>query len=311
MRKPAILALGLSAALVLSACSDRGEEPVQKVGEAVTATETPAADTHAHARGDGTIAAIQGVAINVKTTALAAGKETNLEFSLTRLDEPIMDYVIKHEQPVHVVVIDSQLNNYQHLHPTMGQNGVWQLPITFPAAGKYRIVADFTIQEGSDDVNYVLGTDLDVTGTAPAAFTLPQSTETVEVDGYVVTVSGSVSATEHSMVMFTITKDGVPVELENWLGASGHLVAIRQGDLAYAHMHPSDASHDHGSMVEETPVSDGATATTPDTDHAMATMPGMVHFDAEFPAGSGTYRMFLQFQVGGKVSTAAFTAVVA
>ncbi len=304
MRKPTFIALGLVAALTLTACSDSGEKTVEPVGAASTA---PAADTHSHARGDGTIAAIQGVSIDIADAAFAAGKETNLQFTLARFDEPIMDYVLKHEYPVHVVVVGSDLGAYQHLHPTMGKNGVWQLPITFPAGGKYRVVADFVVMEGFDEVNYVVGTDIEVAGPAAEAFTLPAPSESVEVDGYVVSVSGSVSATEHSMLMFTVTKDGVPVEFEKWLGASGHLVALRQGDLAYAHMHPSD--HDHSSSGADMGADTGTQETT-SGDTSMS-MPGMIHFDAEFPAGAGTYRLFLQFQVDGKLSTAAFTAVVA
>lgn len=305
MRKLPTLALGIIFALTLSACSDSGEKAVVPV-DTVT-NEPAAADSHSHARGDGTIAAIQGVSIDIVPSTLSAGKEANLQFTLARFDEPIMDYVLKHEYPVHVVVVSDDLGSYQHLHPTMGKNGVWQLPITFDAGGRYRIVADFVVVEGTDDVNYVVGTDIQVGGPDAQAFTLPAPAESIEVDGYVVSVSGSVSAAEHSMLMFTVTKDGVPVEFENWLGASGHLVAIRQGDLAYAHMHPSGHSHDSS---EADGMSESDMTVGDSMSHGAMSMPGMIHFDAEFPAGAGTYRLFLQFQVGGKLSTAAFTAVV-
>lgn len=69
-----------------------------------------------------------------------------------------------------------------------------------------------------------------------------------------------------------------------YLGAYGHLVVLRVGDLAYAHVHP-----------EGTP-GDGHTAPGP-----------AVAFHADLATG-GAYRLFLDFQTGGVVHTAAFTA---
>ena len=41
------------------------------------------------------------------------------------------------------------------------------------------------------------------------------------------------------MLTLTVTKDGQPVtDLQPYLGAYGHLVALRAGDLAYLHVHP-------------------------------------------------------------------------
>lgn len=69
--------------------------------------------------------------------------------------------------------------------------------------------------------------------------------------------------------------------LQPYLGAFGHLVALRKPDLAYTHVHP--ISHD---VAGETIV-----------------------FDAEF-ASAATYRLFLQFRAAGVVHTAAFTVPV-
>ena len=37
---------------------------------------------------------------------------------------------------------------------------------------------------------------------------------------------------------FDVTRDGKPVAVEDYLGAKGHLVALREGDLAFLHVHP-------------------------------------------------------------------------
>ena len=85
------------------------------------------------------------------------------------------------------------------------------------------------------------------------------------------------------MVLSNITKDGKPVtDLEPYLGAFGHLVALREGDLAYLHVHPDGAP------------GDGRTEPGP----------GVV-FYAAVPS-DGRYHLYLDFKHDGVVRTAAF-----
>jgi hypothetical protein len=76
------------------------------------------------------------------------------------------------------------------------------------------------------------------------------------------------------------TSAGQPAPLQPYLGAFGHLVALRQGDLGYVHVHPEEQ------MVD-----------------------GKVKFWLAAPS-AGTYRMFFDFQVAGRVHTAAWTVTV-
>ena len=60
-------------------------------------------------------------------------------------------------------------------------------------------------------------------------------------DGYAVRLgAGAVRAGEEAELRFTVTRDGEPVATEPYLGAGGHLVALREGDLAFLHVHPTD-----------------------------------------------------------------------
>ena len=114
---------------------------------------------------------------------------------------------------------------------------------------------------------------------APAA--LPEPSESAEVDGYAVALEGTLVAGTGSTVTLSVAGDNGPVEdLEPYLGALGHLVAIRAGDLAYLHVHPAEAAEEPGG---------------PD-----------IEFTVEVPT-PGTYRLFLDFSHGGEVRTAAFT----
>jgi hypothetical protein len=105
------------------------------------------------------------------------------------------------------------------------------------------------------------------------------------VDGYEVQLIGDLVAGQASPLTLTVRKDGQPVtDLQPYLAAYGHLVALRDGDLAYLHVHPEGAP------------GDGRTAAGPEID-----------FVAEVPS-AGTYRLFLDFQHDGVVRTAEFTA---
>lgn len=85
---------------------------------------------------------------------------------------------------------------------------------------------------------------------------------------------------------FTVTKDGKELRTEPYLGAGGHLVALREDDLAYLHTHPAEMGEEHGDR------------------HGSA-----VRFETEFPSET-RYRLFLQFKHAGEVHTAAFTREV-
>jgi hypothetical protein len=83
----------------------------------------------------------------------------------------------------------------------------------------------------------------------------------------------------------TVSLAGRPVtDLQPYLGAYGHLVALRDGDLAYLHVHPDGEP------------GDGRTRPGPG-----------ITFYATVPS-AGSYGLFLDFQHQGVVRTAAFTA---
>jgi hypothetical protein len=103
------------------------------------------------------------------------------------------------------------------------------------------------------------------------------------VDGYTVELIGGLVAGEHSMLKLRVTHDGRPVtDLQPYLGAYGHLVALRGGDLAYLHVHP------------EGEPGDGTTKPGPE-----------VEFGVEVPS-NGTYHLYLDFKHDGVVRTAGF-----
>ncbi|MFB0626340.1 hypothetical protein [Streptomyces sp. AB3(2024)] len=189
---------------------------------------------------------------------------------------PVTAFKTEHGKELHFIVASRDLTVYRHLHPVRASDGTWSTPVDLPAAGAYKAFADFTpAAEGAEGVT--LGADLSVAGAyTPEA--LPPAERTAEVDGYRVALAGDLDPGKAGELKLTVSKDGKPVtDLEPYLGAYGHLVALRDGDLAYLHVHPNEGG--------------------PGPD---------VSFTATAPS-AGTYRLFLDFQHQGTVRTAAFT----
>lgn len=215
-----------------------------------------------------------GYTLTPVDSTLTPGTTENFTFRITGPDgTPVIAFDVEHEKRMHLIVVRRDTTGFQHVHPEMAPDGTWTVPLTVDAAGSYRAFADFVPTSG---VATTLGVDLVAAGAfEPVAHT---QSRVAQVDGYTVELTGDLVPGQSSRVALTVSRDGVPVtDLEPYLGAHGHLVALREGDLAYLHVHPEDGP------------------------------PGpQVSFYAEVPS-TGTYRLFLDFQHGGVVRTAEFT----
>lgn len=219
------------------------------------------------------------------TGALAVGGEQPFAFRVLGPDgEPVTKYTTSHDKDLHLIVVRRDLSGFQHVHPTLGADGTWSLPLSVATPGQYRVFADF--QPAARDEGLTLGVDVPAAGDYQPR-PLPAPDRVAEVDGYTVTLAGDLTPGTSSKLTLSVSKGGAPVtDLQPYLGAYGHLVALRDGDLAYLHVHPDGAP------------GDGRTAAGP-----------AVTFFAEVPS-AGAYRLYLDFQHGGKVRTAEFTVTV-
>ncbi|TYB60289.1 hypothetical protein FXF51_32405 [Nonomuraea sp. PA05] len=252
---------------------------------AAMATATPAGDHAAMSTGSGeqvkgdTPGGLQvsqgGYTLNL-ITSMKAGVPADLAFTVIGPDgKPVTGYEVAHDKKLHLIVVSRDLTSFQHLHPEMAADGTWSVRLTLPEAGAYRVFADFA-PTGGDGLT--LGADLSVPGDyRPEA--LPRESRTATIDGYEVTLDGDLTPGQSSKLTLKVGKDGEPVtDLEPYLGAYGHLVALRARDLAYLHVHPEESEKAGPEIV----------------------------FYAEVPS-TGDYRLFLDFQHDGKVRTADFT----
>jgi hypothetical protein len=188
------------------------------------------------------------------------------------------EYELESERELHLVVVRRDTAVYEHVHPRMGEDGTWSVDLALREPGVYRAYADFQIA----GEKRALATDLFVPGNFKPT-PLPEPEAVNEVDGYSVRLASSqpLRVRQARTLAFSISRGESPVDdLQPYLGARGHLVALREGDLGYLHVHPQEGVG--GNAVE---------------------------FEATFPT-AGRYRLFFQFKAGGRVRTVAYTVEV-
>ena len=150
--------------------------------------------------------------------------------------QPVTDFELSHDKELHLIVVRVDGADFRHVHPERDAGGQWSIPWEWASAGSHRIYAEFVPAATGETVT--VSTLRQVAGEfTPATPSEPVASS--EVDGYDVSLDGDLQAGEASTVTATVTRDGEPVtELEPYLGAYGHLVALRDGDQAYLHVHP-------------------------------------------------------------------------
>ncbi len=193
---------------------------------------------------------------------------------------PVTEYVESHDKLLHLIVVRRDLADYQHVHPGARRFRHLECSAGPDRARDYRVFAD-VVPAGGDAVT--LGADMTVAGSyqpqpLPHPPRRPPSTVTPWPS------PGVARAGQPSELTLSVSRDGKPVtDLQPYLGAYGHLVAVRASDLAYLHVHPmSDAA-------------DPSTAPGP-----------QIAFHTTLPS-AGTYRLFLDFKHRDAVHTAEFT----
>lgn len=226
---------------------------------------------HGGRAADGLSVADTNYRLQPSTTRLPTGRRAQLRFRIVdRRGTTVRDFDVERARRMHLIVVRRDLTRFQHLHPAQAVDGGWSVALTLPAAGVYRAFADFRVAGRQ----HVLGVDQ----LAPGRFApreLPPPADVARVVGY------DIAWRPHAngQLSFDVGRDGVPVtDLEPYLGARGHLVVLRQGDLAYRHAHAA-GSRSRG---------------------------GQISFE-RIALEAGVYRLFLQFRHGGRVHTATFT----
>jgi hypothetical protein len=101
------------------------------VGKAAAPASQPAASAPPHSHDGG-----GSYAMAVEPTVFAAGVTQPLRFSVRGPAGGIVTrFETRNDKQMHVIVVRADLTGYQHLHPTLGADGVWSVPVVLGAPG--------------------------------------------------------------------------------------------------------------------------------------------------------------------------------
>jgi hypothetical protein len=270
--RTAVFVGGLVVALIAGFGLGKLTTPTPTLG----ASDPNVIPTHSHAPLATAGTEVGGLSISAGGYTLVPKSQNSFVINAAN-GNAVTSYATVYDKQLHLILVRRDLTGYQHVHPTMAPDGTWTFNGTFGAPGLWRAFADCTVvTPAGAQTALTLGWDITVNGSYEAK-TLPAAARESTVDGHTVTYEGTPVVGATSPLLFRVPD----VQLERYLGAFGHLVVLRQGDLGYVHVHP------------EAQLSGGAVK---------------FWFAAPSP---GTYRMFFDYQSAGVVHTAEFTLTVA
>lgn len=231
---------------------------------------------------------------------IAANVPTKVSFTIEQPNgQPLTAY--RHgagpHNGVHLIIVRRDLSVIIHHHPPVGRNGMLTDTVTFPAPGRYRVVIDAYPKNSGVVPSFQLFRTVDVKGPyRPQPLPVFRKAETV--DGYRFTLHGTphLHAVQAALLDFTVTApDGKPAVFTPWFGALAHAIFFRSGSLDYFHTHICAPGASGCTSVLGAATVTGTSAT-----------PGRLKAGVLLPV-AGTWRLFLQCRLDGKVVTAPFT----
>lgn len=212
-----------------------------------------------------------------------SGKKTTLNIIVNNKDgKPIKEFELEHEKLMHLIVVSKDLSYFDHIHPEYKGDGLFTISPNLQSGGEYKLFADF-VPKGESKI--VKSFEVDVEGKIKPTKLVEDKELTKVIDGKEVTLSFDHLMTNMELTMtFNIrdakTKEPI-TDLQPYLGAVGHVVAISGDTETYLHVHPMDEN-----------------STGPDA-----------KFMTSFPK-KGLYKIWGQFQQDGKVFIVPFTVNV-
>lgn len=210
---------------------------------------------------------------------IEAGKPITLAFTPKSKDNSTaaVPLDVEHEKKLHLIMVNEDLSWFNHIHPEYQADGTYSVAETFPNGGNYILYADYKPSGSTHQLEKI---NVEVKGKTLPAKTFSKIQNTTVSDAYSITLKpddGIFIANKAIHFDGVFTNEGKSFDvnqLQNHLGAKGHMVAINTETKEYVHLHPE---------VEGT----------------------ILHFHTTFEK-AGTYRAWLQFKADGKLHTSDF-----
>jgi hypothetical protein len=250
-------------------------------------------------RGDD--AASSGSAVGTQFTAtVTTNPTTPVVAADTAVDVLVRDgsgaivksFDLVHTMPMHFVAVSSDLNDFIHIHPTLGADGHFSVSTKFGLAEPYSVFMEYEPKGTTDETLSRAG--VSPAGAVPSPAQLPAA-DAFNGSGPKTAVAANTSVTlalqargmlaantpAHVVVDFKDPSGNPISDLTNWLGMPAHAIVLSSDVKTFVHLH---------GMPEN-----GGTSTNT----------GPLGIELTLPVG-GLYKMFLQFQRGSTVITTPF-----
>ena len=249
------------------------------------------------------VAARSPVTMSISTAepAVAGGEVRAVVTLKTGSGKPVTpaDLVVTHTRPLHLLVVDPSLADYQHVHPQPGPGeGQWAFSFSPRFGGAYRVFGDFTPAAtgrglyASADLNVAEGSDgLSLSAPRGRRELGAVNGASVERGGIVFALTAAkdpIRPGEPIELRFAMSRrDGGTVALEPVMEAFAHLVAFDEARSGFAHLHPAEAD-----LLK-----------VPDPVHPV------LNFKLTIPA-TGEYVVWAQLKVSGRETFVPFAMAV-
>ncbi|MGE6257391.1 hypothetical protein ACQKCU_05670 [Heyndrickxia sporothermodurans] len=197
----------------------------------------------------------------------------------------IKEFETVNEKKLHLVIVSKDLSYFSHIHPTLKDNGEFEIMTKFPKGGDYKMIAEMTPKGASEYSieDHWIHVDGEQSNEPAIA---PETELTKVIDGKKIKLSfdNKLKAKKNINMTFSLSDANTnkPVtNIEPYLGSSGHAVAIDKDVDQFLHIHPLYSK-----------------GKGPD-----------ITFMTYFPK-EGIYRVWGQFNIDGHILTVPFTIKV-
>jgi hypothetical protein len=213
------------------------------------------------------------MAFTSEPAQLAAGKPVTLSFlpQIEGQEKAPVPLAVVHEKKMHLIIVSKDLSEFFHEHPEFTAQGQYNVPFTFKTGGDYVLYQDYQPEGGAHQLGRQVVT---VSGAqkAPVKFTKDQMQWQKNGNEAKLSFDKPAQVGQPLALQVNVSRNGQPVtNLDNYLGALGHMVVISEDTEKYLHVHPGDAGTNRGPSIG---------------------------FQTGFDQ-AGLYRVFLQFNHGG------------
>jgi hypothetical protein len=275
------LIAALLAVVLLAGCGD--------AGSGLTVPQVAPAKTFALARFQ-------------PSTPVRPGHPVTISFTVTQPNgQPLTRYKTGSgpHTGVHLIIARNDLAYIIHQHPPVGPGGLLRQTVTFPAPGPYKVLVDLYPNLPGEQANFQLFRTVNVSGAyGPRA--LPSFKPDLIVNGYHFDMQGrpSIHAIQVQFIHVQVTDaHGHKPTFVPWFGALAHAIFFREGSLDYSHTHI---------CAPDAPNCGTLPGVASSRISGTSSAPGKLTIGVLLPE-PGTWRLFLQMKLAGRIVTAPYT----